>query len=99
MTRERHLICGINAAIVRARDKTVLPEEACRIAIKSGGIDLVRFGLPAKQITVDHVVASIPSNNASSGSPSRNLRSEPRWPLYRSARLPIKAEKMLLTLV
>ena len=57
LSRVHAVLSGINAAIVRIRDREELFRESCRIAHEAGGYDAVWIGLTGRQQTVVEPVA------------------------------------------
>ncbi len=58
LARVQAVLSGINALIVRTRDRRTLCEEACRIAVASGGYPLAWIGLVDRERTLIEPVAS-----------------------------------------
>jgi PAS domain S-box-containing protein/diguanylate cyclase (GGDEF)-like protein len=57
LSRVHAVLSGINAAIVRIRDREELFRESCRIAHKAGGFDVVWIGLIDQRMTAVEPVA------------------------------------------
>ncbi|HXM80928.1 MAG TPA: EAL domain-containing protein [Burkholderiales bacterium] len=58
LTRVHAVLSGINAAIVRIRDRHELFQEACRIAVEDGGFLMVWIGIVDREAEVVKPVAS-----------------------------------------